>query len=421
MKRTATLVAGLLLVTGTIFAAPTVVATGEILYKNTVFNTDTAILQNDPANATANGDTQALTATATVKFDAANSLVATVKEGNDDSVKLEYTYAGKETVVTASTISDDGENKGLFQEVNLKAVNTKGNVKAQVAVIVKNDIYGAAPNGQSDVQADTGADAMYLQYQVTPSVQTTFYPYATKFGVDSVFNDDGTTSEIKGIKGAYDYTKSETLTEKVAGVKVAMTAGALKGLAVKVGTAKDNTDDATFYVDAEYSKTVGIVTVKADFTMTTDDVNAVGDTVKQALMLDATAKVGTIDLQGQLFQAAGLASTEDVQAIYVKASTTMSGVALLGEASSKTLGTADAVNGVYLEGKYTLAEVSGVKPAVTVSFKDVDLGEESVAATVTAKVDANIVKDGITVTPALEISNNGDMSTKATIAVKYSF
>lgn len=418
MKRTATLVAGLLLVTGTIFAAPTVATTGEVSYKNTVFATDKAILQNDPTTAVVNDDRQAFSATVTAKFNDSNSLMVAVNEENDPTLKVEFTNTGKMNVFTATALSDAGET-GLFEKVTLGVVHTKGNVVAQVKGNLEATLYGAAATGKHTFTPDTGSDAIYLQYQVTPTIQTTFYPYATTFGVDSVFNDDATNDELLGIKStAKDYSANETVSEDaVAGVKVAVTAGMLKGLEVKVGTSVDGAKDTTYLVDAMYSTKVGMVTLKGDAALSTDNNNA----LKGVAMVDAQAKVANVALQGQFVSAIGRAATDDLSLLYVKATTKMAGVDLLGEATNKKLGTNTAMTGVYLEGKYSLAEVQGIKPTVTLSFKDVDLSEKSVASTLTAKVDASIVKDGITVTPALEIANATKTTATATVEVKYTF
>lgn len=417
MKRTATLVAGLLLVTGTVFAAPTFTTTGEVVYENIIFTTDAATLQNKNDN----GDTQALKLDVMAKFAGNNSLQIVADEGNDPTLKVEFVNTGKENVFTATALSDDGET-GLFEKVTMGVVHTKGKVKAQVKGNLEATLYGATATGKHTFNPDKGSDAIYLQYQVTPSVQTTFYPWATTFGVDSVFNDDGATSEILGIKDGRqadkDYTSNESVSEDtVAGIKVAMTEGALKGLEVKVGTSLDNTKDTTFYVDAMYAKTIGTLALKGDFAMTTDK----SDAVKQTLMLDAKTKVSTVDLQGQLFQATGKVAADDVTAVYAKATTKVSAVDVLAEASAKKLGTKAAINGVYVEGAYTAAEINGIAPKFIVSFKDVDLKEKSVDATVTAKVEAKIVQDGITVTPSLEIASGNDTTTTGSVKVAYSF
>lgn len=439
MKRTATLVAGLLLVTGTVFAAPTFTTTGEVVFKNTVFETDKAVLQN-----VGDDDTQNLTATAKVTFDAKNTLTATVKEGNDDSLKLEYKNDGEFTDLTVDTISDKGEKKALFQEINLTALHEKGKVKAQVKGALKQTAPQTAGVStglsESEFSKNTDSDAIYLQYAVTPTMTTTFYPYKTTFGVDSVFvNDDETTDGFEGIKlygfngkNATTYNEDIEKVHELPGVKVEMTSGMLKGLAVKVGSAQDGADgngkngDAKFAVDAAYSMTVAGVTVKADAAVSQDaDRNS-----KAALMVGATAKVATVNVQAEMLNVMGNTDASDFTGLYAKATTKVAMVDLTAKLANKKYGTATAHNSMYVEGKYTAAEVAGVKPTITGSYemREYFKGEVYGAAkesknTAKVVVDAAIVQDGITITPALELAKvtDTDATAKATIAVKYSF
>ena len=419
MKRTATLVAGLLLVTGTVFAAPTVTTTGEVVYTNTVFATDAATLQH-PAG---DGDTQGLKATVVAQFNEANSLTLTLDEGNDPTVSLEFKSVGKENVFTATTKADDasdpsnltdanGDDKSLFKTTDLKVVHTKGKVVAQVAGTVTADIYGAMPTGQAHFGADTGADAIYLQYQVTPSVQTTFYPYATGFGVDTIFTDDATGDEVFGLGVDIEGIKD------VAGVKLAMTSGAAKGLAVKLGTGAQNTDETTYYVDAEYATTIAGVALKAQAALSTAEAD---EGKSSRIAASASGKVSVVNYKAELFVANGEADADKTTAIYGEVTAKAAGVDLTAKVANKAIQGADAINAVYLEGKKGFAAINGVAPTVTVSYKDLDLDKDSVASVITAKVDAAIVKDAITVTPSLEISNDGDTSTTAKVQVKYSF
>lgn len=426
MKRTATLVAGLLLVTGTVFAATTAKTTGEVVFKNTVFETNKAVLQN-----VGDGDTQALKFVTTTEFNVANKLELTLDEGNDSGTKLVYTNTGKETVFTAET----NENDGLFEKYFLTATNTKGKVKAQVKTILNMDVVGKK-KGEMDV--DTDADDIYLQYAVTPSMTTTFYPYKTTFGVDSVFvNDDETTDGFEGIKLkgfsgklAADYYEDLEKVQELPGVKVEMTSGALKGLSVKVGTDNKGTapnQDVTFAIDAAYSMTVAGVTVKADAAVSQDDTR----NSKAALMVGATAKVATVDVQAEMLNVMGNTDASDFTGLYAKATTKVAMVDVTAKLANKKYGTATAHNSMYVEGKYTAAEVAGVKPTITGSYEMREYFEGEVYGakkvdknTVKVVVDASVVQDGITITPALEMAKESTASkanTKATIAVKYSF
>lgn len=437
MKRTATLVAGLLLVTGTVFAAPTFTTTGEVVFKNTVFETDKAVLQN-----VGDDDTQNLTATAKITFDAKNSLTATVKEGNDDSLKLEYKNDGEFTDLTVDTISDKGEKKALFQEINITALHEKGKVKAQVKGALKQTAPQTAGVStglsESEFSKNTDSDAIYLQYAVTPTMTTTFYPYKTTFGVDSVFvNDDETTDGFEGIKLkgfagklAADYYEDLEKVQELPGVKVEMTSGALKGLSVKVGTDNKGTapnQDVTFAIDAAYSMKVAGVTVKADAAVSQDD----GRNAKGAFMVGATTKVANVDVQAEMLNVMGDVAAEDFTGLYAKATTKVAMVDVTAKLANKKFGEATAHNSMYVEGKYTAAEVAGVKPTITGSYEMREYFEGEVYGakkvdknTAKVVVDAAIVQDGITITPALEMAKESTASkakSKATIAVKYSF
>lgn len=468
MKRTATLVAGLLLVTGTVFAETSTAVTGELVYKNNVFETDKAVLQN-----VGDDDTQALKATITAAFNAQNKLELTLDEGNDPTVKLGYTYTGTETVFTATTkadqADDDGDKRGLFQKTDLKATHTKGNVKVQVSGTVTADLYRDyahptnEPTGVANWAVNTDADENFIEYKVTPKVTTTFYPYNTTFGIDSAFINDGETNdEFEGIKlkgfntaavGSY-YDALEKV-QDAPGIKVALTDGALKGLEVKFGTHKqqdykdatvntDTTESATYLLDVKYAReVVKGVTVKADFAMSTDEADkgtkTTGDAAntevrnsKQALLLGASAKIASVSVEGEFVNVAGNTSASDFTGIYAKASTKVAAIDLMAKLATKKFGEADTLTNVYGEAKYTAKAINGVEPSITGSYKTQQWYENEAYAkdakvitknTLEVVVDAKIVKDALTVTPALTVTKvtDADTSTKGSIAVKYSF
>ena len=432
MKRTATLVAGLLLVTGTVFAAPTVTATGSVEYKNTVFATDKAVLQHNQART--DWDGQGFKAVVGAKFDDKNSLELTVTDlKNDPDTALKYTYKGTETTVTALT-------ENLFSDTKFTAVNEKGRVKAQVMGTLHANIYEGSlvkvnanadlaptkPNGTTEFTLTDDDDATFLQYKVTDKVTTTFYPYRTKYAsADTVFTDDAKADEIYGLGADFEKVQS------AAGVKVEG-----YGITAKVGTGATNkgtTQDTTYVASAQYDKTIGALSVTvggAASTITAADAPNTGVRGAKSSIGAIVKYKGTVNVEADLLNVQGTAKAGDFTGLYAAADTKVAGVNLIAKASSRKFGTDDAYLGVYLEANKTLAAVNGVVPTVTVSYKDVNTSTttagKAAAGTLTGKVEAKVTRDNITVTPALEIANadNGSGSkttTTGTVAVKYSF
>lgn len=430
MKRTATLVAGLLLVTGTVFAATTVTPTGSVEYKNTVFATDKAVLQHNQDRTA--WDAQGFKVNVKTQFNANNSLELTTTdvETDPEDLTIIYKYTGKPTTVEAKTTD-------LGKTVKFTVENEVGRTKAHL----QGNLVTTSATGTSEFTLLDDDDAVYLQYKATDKLTTTFYPYRTKFAVDTIFTDKLAADELFGIKNNTGTVALDDF-EKVqaaSGIKVEG-----YGLAVKVGTGATQktttSQDLTYAASAEYNKTVGAVTVKVGAALSTigneaGNVNEKGNSPARAAKTTLGAVVkykGTVNVEADVLVADGTAAdnSRDFTGLYVGADTKVAGVNLIAQASNRKFGTQTAYNGIYLEANKTLAKINGVEPKVIVSYKDVNLATDAngkaVAGTLTGKVEATVTRDAITVTPALEIANadNGTGSkttTTATVAVKYSF
>lgn len=444
MKKAATLVAGLLLVTGTVFAESKfkVDLTGGVLYENTIFKTDTAILQHEQvgeSRADKNAD-QTFKADLQLTFTEKDVVNVTVEnKDNDDKedLTLKYTHTAERTKLTVETNT-------MFEETDFTVVNTSesGKVKAQIKGTLNTSLYAngsATPDtdgninladGKSEFALSTDADDVFLEYKATKDVTVTFYPYATEFGTDTVFNHEDDLGEFVGIDTNKSDTEYETIAEKP-GIKVAG-----YGAEVKVGTSQDNADtdgkdgDATYFLDFKYSKTFGKVTATVDAATTTDEKGSEADykTVVGA-KVEAKELVKGLTLVGEalISQDNNDASEKGFNGLYAMAEYKMDALTLTGKVISKQYGKDvdnvddEAMIGVYAGAEYELAEVNGLKPTVKASYEDRDLDEDGYI--VKASVDAKLEKDNLTFTPSVELEKETDEDavTTAKIAVAYKF
>lgn len=418
MKKAATLVAGLLLVTGTVFAETgfKLTAKGGVKYENTVFETDKAILQHnqdseikDDGNATLDHDDQTFEANLELGFTDKDKLTVKIIDEDDDNedVQFEFKHDGEYTDLKVYT-----ESGFASTDVTLTNEHPNGKVKAQVMLTVDSNLYGAAADGTSEAKLSTGSDDIYLEYKATDDITVTFYPYSTEFFVDTVFDqtDDGVEDSIEATGTQY-----EELAE-VAGIKVAYGSD----LTVKLGTGEQNTDETTYYLDVDYKKTFAEnYEVQLQAVLNTSDEEA--GKYNSAYAGKVVAKPMTdLKLTGEFLSVAGKGD-EGFTGIYAAVDYTMDALTLNAKFASKTEDANDAVNAVYGSAAYALAELNGLKPTVKAEYEDQNLDKDGYKVTVSA--EAKVEQDDLTITPSVELESpsEGDTTTTVKVAVAYTF
>lgn len=186
MKRTATLVAGLLLVTGTVFAE------GKLDFSGTVIKANTKLITTTDANVSddSNGDTDAVLQ---LKYNLTDNTSATFKFDTDSE---------------DDTYDDD-------MEILLKTVQGKVEAQFDAGLKFKNEAYvynDANENGKQDsgelgnyvnngvrFAEDQDSNKTYIKYNHTDKLAVTFYPFNMGLGNGSVFDDSDSYTEIPGL------------------------------------------------------------------------------------------------------------------------------------------------------------------------------------------------------------------------------
>jgi hypothetical protein len=413
MKKAATLVAGLLLVTGTVFADTgfKLNATGSVTYENTVFETDKALLQHNQGEAI-DYDDQGFEANLELSFTEKDKLTVTVldEEDDQDDLHLEFKHDGENTDLTIYT-----ETGFASTDFTLTNEHANGKVKAQVTMTVDSNIYegdaDGASTGESEAHLSTDSDAIYLEYAATDDVTVTFYPYSTEFFVDTVFTDDASADEVFGAGGI----NFEELAE-VAGIKVAYGSD----LTVKFGTGEQNTDETTYLLDVDYKKTFA-ENYEVQLQAVVNTADEVSGTYNTAFAGKVVAKPMTdLTVTGEFLSVAGV-ENEDFMGIYAAVDYKMDALTLNGKFANKAINGADAINALYGSAAYALAEVNGLKPTVKAEYENYDLDDD--AYTVTVSAEATVEQDDLTITPSVEMAtpSEGDATTTVKVAVGYSF
>lgn len=195
MKRTATLVAGLLLVTGTVFAGTIDLSGTSIKFSSNVFSTQG------------------------YNFDGGN-------DGDTDGVlKLNY------TIDPTTTVSFKYETDSTFDDGMSVIMNKKvGAVEGQWAGV----LGSKGAQQQFGLLEDKNSDT-YIKWTKSPALSLTFFPYAFNMNNGTLFDDDGHHSKVPGIvanfKNGYVGAGIDAVTaeKQVVGLKAGYTvkAGAL--------------------------------------------------------------------------------------------------------------------------------------------------------------------------------------------------
>lgn len=184
MKRTATLVAGLLLVTGTVFAE------GKLDFSGTVIKAKTKLITTTDANVSddSNGDTDAVLQ---LKYNLTDNTSATFKFDTDSE---------------DDTYDDD-------MEILLKTVQGKVEAQFDAGLSFKNEedvavIYDTTgtPTGISTTinhgtrfAEDQDSSDTYIKYNHTDNMSVAFYPFNMGLGNGSEFDETDSYTEIPGL------------------------------------------------------------------------------------------------------------------------------------------------------------------------------------------------------------------------------
>jgi hypothetical protein len=204
MKRTATLVAGLLLVTGTVFAAESKLdfSGSQIQAKTSLVNT-----QGEDVNADSDDNT---TLILQAKYDFGNNTTATFKFDTD---------------------SDDDH---YDDNLNIKLKTVQGKVEAQLDAGLSFNADATVSSSGIQLREELDSEDTYIKYNHTKDMAVTFFPYNMNLTNGSMFDEDDHHSEVPGLvlnyKNAYvgfgmDYI---TAKEAVTAVKAGFTAKTAK-------------------------------------------------------------------------------------------------------------------------------------------------------------------------------------------------
>lgn len=209
MKRTATLVAGLLLVTGTVFAE------GKLDFSGTVIKAQTTVLNTNSSgdvNDDSNGDTDIVLK---VNYDLGNNTTATFK------------------------FDTDSEDDTYDDNMNIMVKTVQGKVEAQFDAALELD--GANSSSGIEFRENQDSSDTYIKYNHTGDLAVTFYPFNMGLSNGSNFDEGDSFTQIPGLavsyKGLYvgagmDTVGTGTNAESVIGVKAgyetAMGAASLK-------------------------------------------------------------------------------------------------------------------------------------------------------------------------------------------------
>lgn len=183
MKRTATLVAGLLLVTGTVFAE------GKLDFSGTVIKAKTKLITTTDANVSddSNGDTDAVLQ---LKYNLTDNTSATFKFDTDSE---------------DDTYDDD-------MEILLKTVQGKVEAQFDAGLSFKNEKaipiydpsgtqtgYSAIINHGTRFAEDQDSSDTYIKYNHTDNMSVAFYPFNMGLGNGSEFDETDSYTEIPGL------------------------------------------------------------------------------------------------------------------------------------------------------------------------------------------------------------------------------
>ncbi len=166
MKRTATLVAGLLLVTGTVFAE------GKLDFSGTVIKAKTKLIEKnyEAVNDDSNGDTDIILK---VNYDLGNNTTATFKFDTDSE--------------------DDTYDKNM----NIMVKTVQGKVEAQFDAGLELD--GAESSSGIEFRENQDSSDTYIKYNHTGYLAVTFYPFNMGLGNGSEFDEEDHYTEIPGV------------------------------------------------------------------------------------------------------------------------------------------------------------------------------------------------------------------------------
>lgn len=262
MKKTATLVAGLLLVSGTVFAAGNLDFAGSVIKAKTVLISTNGMNVNDDSN----GDT-------------------------DYNLHLKYTLDDK-TSATFTYTTDDNSNT-YDNSLNVKVKRVEGTVEAQISA----ELATKAANGDS-VRFTENQDTSdtYIKWNKTKDMALTFYPFNMGLNNGSVFDNGDSFTQIPGvvatIANAYVGVGMDAITtdESVVALKAGytLTAGPL--------TAKVKYSGVFYDADQLAGDDTAKVATAGRLGKITNDVNAnVNFKLSKALTLDAEVGVNTLD------------------------------------------------------------------------------------------------------------------------------
>jgi len=299
MKRTATLLAGLLLVTGTVFAA------GELDFSGTTIKAQTILLNTNAdgnVNDDSNGDTDIVLK---AKYNLSNNTTATFK------------------------FDTDSEDDTYDDNMNIMVKTVQGKVEAQfdAGLDFSNDVSGATTTSMKFVENQDSSDT-YIKYNHTKDMAVTFYPFNMGLSNGSNFDEGDSFTQIPGVVATFG--------------KVYVGAG-MDSVENNVG---DDTE-SVLAIKAGYETTVAGATLKAKYSgaFWDDDKLTTGATV-----------VGTAGRLGVVVH------DVNVQATYkVGKALTLTGEVGMEtlEKDAYTLGTekVDSGFGLFVKGSYAMSSV----------------------------------------------------------------
>ncbi|MBN1468183.1 MAG: hypothetical protein JXM74_01950 [Fusobacteriaceae bacterium] len=165
MKRTATLVAGLLLVTGTVFAE------GKLDFSGTVIKANTKLIEKnyEAVNDDSNGDTDIILK---VNYDLGNNTTATFK------------------------FDTDSEDDTYDNNMNIMVKTVQGKVEAQFDAGLD---FNDSSKGSVAFKENQDSSDTYIKYNYTDNMSVAFYPFNMGLKNGSEFDKGDHYTEIPGV------------------------------------------------------------------------------------------------------------------------------------------------------------------------------------------------------------------------------
>lgn len=244
MKKTAILVAGLLLVSGSVFAESALDFTGTMIKAKTNI-VDTA---TNPINDDSNGDT-------------------------DMILKLKYNIDAKTTATFEYNTDDNSDSWDNEAELILNRKEGKVEAQFDARVVVGATDADTALSGQSFLSEDQTSDKTFIKYNHTKDLAFTFYPFNMGLNNGKVFDHSDFHTDIPGVVVNYQNVYAGIGMDAIDGTDesvVALKAGASYKTAKAEFSAKYS---GAYWDKDELTPKLGVVATDGTLGPITHDIN----------------------------------------------------------------------------------------------------------------------------------------------------